>query len=158
MVQVGGRTCLAVVWHDVTESKRLADALQAREQYQRALLDNFPFMVWLKDEESRFLAVNAAFARVFGWPSAEALIGKCDLDIAPPDLAERYRADDQRRAAKRPQPNRSKNRCTPVAAEPGSRPTSHRWPWTARFWARWVSGATSLNASRPNGTCRWPWR
>ncbi|MBP6764861.1 MAG: PAS domain S-box protein, partial [Rubrivivax sp.] len=95
MVQVGGRTCLAVVWHDVTESKRLADALQAREQYQRALLDNFPFMVWLKDEQSRFLAVNAAFARVFGWPSAEALIGKCDLDIAPPDLAERYRADDQ---------------------------------------------------------------
>jgi PAS domain S-box-containing protein len=92
-VQVGGRTCLAVVWHDVTESKRLADALQAREQYQRALLDNFPFMVWLKDEQSRFLAVNAAFAKVFGLAFGRrcSLIGKTDLDIAPADLAERYR-------------------------------------------------------------------
>jgi PAS domain S-box-containing protein len=94
-VEVRGRLYLAHVWHDVTESKRLADALRQREQYQRALLDNFPFMVWLKDEHSRFLAVNEAFARVFGWPSAESLIGKSDLDIAPADLAERYRADDQ---------------------------------------------------------------
>ncbi|MBL8312741.1 MAG: PAS domain S-box protein [Rubrivivax sp.] len=94
-VEVRGRRYLAHVWHDVTESKRLADALRLREQYQRAVLDNFPFMVWLKDEHSRFLAVNEAFARVFGWPSADSLIGKSDLDIAPADLAERYRADDQ---------------------------------------------------------------
>jgi PAS domain-containing protein len=39
-------------------------ALAARDQYQRALLDNFPFMVWLKDTESRFLAVNARFVEV----------------------------------------------------------------------------------------------
>ena len=94
-VEVRGRTYLASIWHDVTQAKRLADALHQRELYQRALLDNFPFMVWLKDEESRFLAVNEAFAKVFGWPSAESLIGKTDLDIAPPDLAERYRADDR---------------------------------------------------------------
>jgi PAS domain S-box-containing protein len=94
-VEVRGRLYLAHVWHDVTESKRLADALRQREQYQRALLDNFPFMVWLKDEHSRFLAVNEAFARVFGWPSAESLVGKSDLDIAPAELAERYRADDR---------------------------------------------------------------
>jgi diguanylate cyclase (GGDEF)-like protein/PAS domain S-box-containing protein len=58
------------------------------------LLDNFPFMVWLKDEKSRFLAVNNAFAKVFGWPSTESLIGKTDLDIAPRGLAQAYRADD----------------------------------------------------------------
>jgi len=93
-VEVKGRVYLAHVWHDVTESNRFAELLRQREQYQRALLDNFPFMVWLKDEQSRFLAVNDTFAKVFGWPSAEALIGKTDLDIAPKDLAERYRADD----------------------------------------------------------------
>ncbi len=93
-VEVRGRVYLAHVWHDVTEAQRLAEALRQREQYQRALLDNFPFMVWLKDEESRFLAVNEAFAKVFGWPSAESLIGKTDLDIAPKDLADSYRADD----------------------------------------------------------------
>ncbi len=83
------------IYDDITESKRAADQLRRRESYQRALLDNFPFMVWLKDEDSRFLAVNKAFAQVFGWPSAESLIGKSDLDIAPAELAGLYRADDQ---------------------------------------------------------------
>jgi PAS domain S-box-containing protein len=83
------------VYEDITERKLAEIALGQREEYQRALLDNFPFMVWLKDEESRFLAVNEAFAKVFGFPSANALIGKTDLDIAPKDLAEAYRADDR---------------------------------------------------------------
>ena len=72
------------------ESARLA-----RDQYQRALLDNFPFMVWLKDTESRFLAVNARFAETFGRATTESLLGQTDLDIAPPELAEAYRADDR---------------------------------------------------------------
>jgi PAS domain S-box-containing protein len=83
------------IYEDITEHKLAEIALREREEYQRALLDNFPFMVWLKDEESRFLAVNKAFAKVFGFTSTEALIGKTDLDIAPPDLAERYRSDDR---------------------------------------------------------------
>ena len=83
------------VYEDITDRKLAEVALREREQYQRALLDNFPFMVWLKDEQSRLLAVNQAFAQVFGWPNADSLIGKTDLDIAPADLAERYRADDR---------------------------------------------------------------
>ncbi len=74
---------------------RLLQSLQQRDQYQRALLDNFPFAVWLKDTEGRFLAVNAGFAELFGARNAGALVGKTDLDIAPQDLAERYRADDR---------------------------------------------------------------
>ena len=83
------------IGHDVTHSRQLADALQLREQYQRALLDTFPFNVWLKDEHSRFLAVNQRFAASFGWSSAQSLVGKSDLDIASADLAEAYRADDR---------------------------------------------------------------
>jgi PAS domain S-box-containing protein len=77
--------------------RALADAeaaLQARDQYQRALLDNFPFMVWLKDNESRFLAVNARFAAAFGQPSAASLLGQTDALITTPELAAAYRADD----------------------------------------------------------------
>ena len=77
------------------EIKLYLDAVERREKYQRALLDNFPFMVWLKDDQSRFLAVNQAFVTSFDWPSAEALVGKTDLDIAPLDLAESHRADDR---------------------------------------------------------------
>lgn len=61
----------------------------------RAAFDNLPFPAWLKDTESRFLAVNEAFAATFGVAEAEALIGKSDFDIAPYELAEAYRAIDR---------------------------------------------------------------
>jgi PAS domain S-box-containing protein len=67
-------------------------AVERREGFLRTLLDNFPFMVWLKDEEGRYLAVNQAFLDGFGWPSAETVVGKTDLDIAVSNLAGEYRA------------------------------------------------------------------
>jgi two-component system sensor histidine kinase/response regulator len=83
------------IYDDITERKNAEEALRRRDRYQRALLDNFPFAVWLKDTESRFLAVNSKFVELFGARSAEALVGKNDFDIAPVDLAEGYRADDR---------------------------------------------------------------
>ena len=80
---------------DITARKQNEFELQKRDQYQRALLDNFPFAVWLKDTESRFLTVNQGFVQLFGARSAEELIGKNDFDIAPAELAEGYRADDR---------------------------------------------------------------
>lgn len=88
-----GRECRMVLI-DITAERLAEKALFQREQYQRALLDNFPFMVWLKDEQSRFLAANTALAREFGLPSPEALVGKTDFDIAARDRAEAYRAED----------------------------------------------------------------
>ncbi len=64
------------------------------ERYQRALLDAFPFLVWLKDTESRFLAVNQAFADSAGQPAPASVIGYTDLDFFPKHLAEAYRSDD----------------------------------------------------------------
>ncbi len=79
---------------DVTERKQADNELKQKESYQRALLDNFPFLVWLKDKESRFLAVNKPFAISSGFTDEKELIGKTDLDIWPKDLAEAYRKDD----------------------------------------------------------------
>ena len=64
---------------------------EMREGFQRTLLDNFPFMVWLKDEKGRYLAVNQAFLDGFGRPSADAVVGKTDLDLAAASLADEYR-------------------------------------------------------------------
>ena len=89
----GGECRMVVI--DISQAKRAQKALQEREQYLRAVIDNFPFMVWLKDAESRFLAVNAPFSEIFGWPSAEALIGKTDFDITTPEIANSYRAVDR---------------------------------------------------------------
>jgi PAS domain S-box-containing protein len=91
----GKPICSVGTVQDITERKQNEREVQQREQYQRALLDNFPFAVWLKDTESRFLAVNQGFVNLFGQHDAEELVGKNDFDIAPAEMAERYRADDQ---------------------------------------------------------------
>ena len=83
------------IYDDITERKNAELALQQHSRYQRALLDNFPFAVWLKDTECRFLAVNEQFVTLFGALSADDLVGKNDYDIAPAELAEGYRADDR---------------------------------------------------------------
>ena len=81
--------------YDITERKRAeSEALQAA-RYQEALLDNFPFMVWLKDVDGRFLAVNQTYADACGHSSKNALIGKTDFDLWPDDLAAAYQADDR---------------------------------------------------------------
>ena len=85
--------CRMVVM-DITAEKQARQALQEREHYQRALLDNFPFMVWLKDGHGHYLAVNEPFARHCGWPSVEAAVGKTDFDITSREMAEAARADD----------------------------------------------------------------
>jgi PAS domain S-box-containing protein len=63
--------------------------------HHRAVLDNLPFMLWLKDTQSRFLVANQPLADAAKVPSPEALHGKTDLDFFPADLATSYRNDDQ---------------------------------------------------------------
>ncbi len=75
--------------------KAAQDELVRRDRYQRAVLDNFPFMVWLKDEDSCLLAVNQAYADVAGRQDPAQLVGTTDLDYWQPELAEHYRADDR---------------------------------------------------------------
>ena len=81
--------------NDITEPKRAEEELREREAYLRAILNNAPFLMWLKDREGRFLAVNDVFAKSCGQQFPAAVIGKTDLDVWPVDLAEGYRADDR---------------------------------------------------------------
>ena len=100
---------------DVTERKTLEDRIRQRERYLRAVIDNFPFLVWLKDAESRFLAANEPFAKACGLPTADEVIGKTDQDLWPADLAEAYRADDRWVL----ESGRSKGTEEPIAREGG---------------------------------------
>jgi len=81
---------------DVRERKQSQQALRTRERYQRALLDNFPFMVWLKDEHSRFLSVNQVCAEFCGASSVDEIEGKTLLDLFPRKQALTFLSEDQR--------------------------------------------------------------
>jgi PAS domain S-box-containing protein len=90
------------------ELDQLADAINAmRDRLRRhaselhhanarmaAILDNMPDMAWVKDAESRFVAVNRAFASAKGVADPAELIGKTDLETAPLEDSEAYRRDD----------------------------------------------------------------
>jgi PAS domain S-box-containing protein len=80
---------------DISVRRQAEREARQREAYLRSILDNFPYLVWLKDASGRFLAVNEAYAKACHQPSAEAVVGKTDLDVWPRELAEKYRADDR---------------------------------------------------------------
>jgi len=86
---------LRVTMADITHAKYAEHLLRQKEGYQRSLLDNFPYMVWLKDDQGRFLTVNSAFLRSAGFTSHIDVVGKTDLDVWPLELAKTYMQDDQ---------------------------------------------------------------
>jgi|GEM_PF-1988942 len=80
---------------DITERKRMEETLRLREVTLRAIIENQPGLLWLKDADSRFLAVNTMFAQACGRSHPEEVVGRTDFDMWPPDLADRYLADDK---------------------------------------------------------------
>jgi PAS domain S-box-containing protein len=85
---------------DITERMRAAEALRQSEAKYRSLVENLEQAVFLKDGELRFLAANRPFCEAVGRTEAE-LVGRTDLDFYPPELAEKYRADDRQVLATR---------------------------------------------------------
>ncbi|WP_280154793.1 ATP-binding protein [Piscinibacter sp. XHJ-5] len=67
--------------------------LRQQARYLRTLIDMLPMWAWLKDTQSRYLAVNQATADAVGMP-VEALVGSSDTELWPKELADAYRADD----------------------------------------------------------------
>lgn len=78
---------------DVTEQKKAEALLKETLLRQSAILDNIPDMAWLKDLESRYIAVNEQFAIISGH-KLEEVIGRTDHDIWQKEFADKYRADD----------------------------------------------------------------
>ena len=78
---------------DVLPVAPLADGL-ARQVLD--LFDALPDVcLFVKDRESRFVRVNAAWLVMHGETSAAAALGKSDYDYHPPALAAQYVAEDR---------------------------------------------------------------
>ncbi len=78
-------------------AERLAEQMtfsfQESERQLKAILDNSPYIAWLKDAHGRFLRVNKRYVEYSG-RKAEDIIGKTDLDLWPKAYADKYRLDD----------------------------------------------------------------
>ncbi|MBV6411756.1 MAG: PAS domain S-box protein [Burkholderiales bacterium] len=78
-----------------TQRRAAERALHDSEAKYRALVENIPQRVFYKDLQSRYLAVNRQYAADKGLTPGE-IVGKDDFALSPPELAEKYRADDLR--------------------------------------------------------------
>ncbi len=79
---------------DITELKAGRAAAEERLSLQ-ALIDFLPYNLWVKDAESRFVICNKVTASWMGFAATADLIGKTDLELLSPDIANKFFADEQ---------------------------------------------------------------
>jgi PAS domain S-box-containing protein len=60
----------------------------------RALIDNTPDLIYVKDRQSHFVLNNRAHLEWLGVSSQAELKGKGDFDLFPPEMAQRYYDDE----------------------------------------------------------------
>jgi len=80
---------------DISDLRRVEKSLIISEEKYRTLLENLPQKIFSKDIHSVFVSCNQSLARDLGI-TPEELTGKTDYDFFPKELADKYRADDQR--------------------------------------------------------------
>lgn len=89
-VQVGGRRLFTALMHDVTESKRITEALRASESQLRQVTDTVPALIAYLDTEERFRFHNRAYEDAFGLGS-EQIHEKPLADVLGPQVYETVR-------------------------------------------------------------------
>jgi PAS domain S-box-containing protein len=77
------------VTSDITEQRNLEEVLTATRSQQQALLDNIPFLVWLKDKNGRYISINQPFCNFYQM-KPEDIIGKTDYEILPLEIAKQH--------------------------------------------------------------------
>src|SRR5580692_5407274 len=81
---------------EVRECYRIAEALASEQHLLSALMDNLPDLIYFKDRESRFSAVNRVFLSRAGLKNHSEIVGKTDKDLYADEHAVAALADEQR--------------------------------------------------------------
>jgi PAS domain S-box-containing protein len=90
----------ALLWavmlqRQIRERQRAEQKLRESEALYESLVQTLPACVLRKDLEGRVVFGNQQYLQLLG-RSLPELLGKTDFDLFPPELARKYRADDER--------------------------------------------------------------
>jgi PAS domain S-box-containing protein len=80
-------------FRDVTAHEEAKRAFESRFQLLQTIIDAIPSPIFYKDRAGVYRGCNKAFERYIGHP-AERVVGSTVYDVAPRDLADKYRAMD----------------------------------------------------------------
>jgi two-component system sensor histidine kinase/response regulator len=79
------------------DDRMLAEETLSKERGMlRALIDNVPDFMYVKDAASRFVVANASLARSMGVKSPADLLQKTDFDFYPKEVAKSFYEDEQK--------------------------------------------------------------
>lgn len=92
--QKGAVQALLGITRDITDKKRVDEALRASEARLQAILDNSPLIIILKDRDGRYMFANRVFEQKFGLRH-DQIIGKTDDDLFSPAQAALFRKNDR---------------------------------------------------------------
>ncbi|WP_447964907.1 PAS domain S-box protein [Nitrospira sp. Ecomares 2.1] len=84
----------SLIERDVSEQKRIGEALQSSESRLHAIWENSPTVKFVKDLEGKYQLVNKRFESILQ-KSREMIIGKTDWDLLSPEFAGQLVAHDQ---------------------------------------------------------------
>jgi PAS domain S-box-containing protein len=85
----------AALQEHARERERAESAVAEERVILRALIDNLPDYIFVKDSRSRFVIINKACARQLGVAHPDDAIGKSDADFVSPELAAQYLEDER---------------------------------------------------------------
>lgn len=90
---IDGQSVLIGLGVDISDRKRVEEALRETNARMQTLIQTLPDLIWLKDNDGVYLACNSRFERFFGAREAE-IIGKTDYDFVDRELADFFRKND----------------------------------------------------------------
>ncbi|MHB8971117.1 MAG: response regulator [Pirellulaceae bacterium] len=79
---------------EIADRKRAEAALLASRAEYQSLVESLPLNVFRKDLDGRIVSANQRFCESIGQP-LDAILGRTDLDLYPPESAHKYRSDDR---------------------------------------------------------------
>ncbi|MGA9349936.1 MAG: PAS domain S-box protein [Anaerolineae bacterium] len=82
--------------HDITERKRVEEALRDEKALMDALMDNIPDSIYFKDRQGRLIRINRKMMRDLNLDEMSQAVGKTDVDLFGEEFGRKTLAEDRR--------------------------------------------------------------